>query len=71
MHRKPLPSMPPLPAHLKAKLRARSMCAEQTIDRWWNDRGSVRDATDQRLTRAARDEGVRHPSDGDSTRESP
>ena len=64
MNRKPLPPPAPLPAHLKAKLRARSMCAEQTIDRWWTNRRSVRDATDQRLTRAALDEGISHPSDG-------
>jgi hypothetical protein len=66
MHCKPLPFPLPLPAHVKARLRARSMCAEQTIDRWWRDRRSVRDATDQRLTRAAQDEGIRHPSDGNS-----
>jgi hypothetical protein len=64
MHCKLLTSPPRLPAHVKACLRARSLCAEQTIDRWWKDRRSVRDATDLRLTRAAQDEGIRHPSDG-------
>ncbi len=63
MHRKPLPALPTLPPHLKAKLRARSMCAEETIARWWNDRAGVRDATDQRLTQAAREEGIAHPAD--------
>jgi hypothetical protein len=67
MHRKPLPVPTPLPAHLKARLRARSMCAEQTIDRWWNDRTRVRDATDQRLTQAAHEEGIAHPSEAGET----
>ena len=57
------PSPAPLPAHLKARLRARSMCSEKTIARWWFDRSLVRDATDQRLTRAAQEEGLLHPSD--------
>jgi len=47
------------------------MCAEKTIDRWWNDRRSVRDATDQRLTRAAHEEGLRHPSDDAAAQETP
>lgn len=55
--------MSPLPAHLKAKLRAESLCAEQTIDRWWKNPSTVRDATDQRLTAAAHAIGLALPSD--------
>ena len=57
------PLSKPLPSRVKARLRAASMCAEQTIDRWWTDRASVRDATDHRLTEAAREIGLIHPSD--------
>lgn len=63
MHRKLPASRPALSAHQRAKLRARSMCAEQTIDRWWRDRRSVREATDERLTQAAREEGIEHPGE--------
>ncbi len=63
MDRNSLAVPPRLPVHQKARLRARSMCAEQTIDRWWRDRSRVPDATDQRLTQAARDEGLVHPSE--------
>jgi hypothetical protein len=43
-----------LPASVKAQLRAISMCSEKTIERWWADQDSVRDATHQRLTAAAK-----------------
>jgi hypothetical protein len=46
-----------------AQLRATSLCDEATIAKWWNDRGSVRRATDERLSQAAIGLGITHPSD--------
>lgn len=52
--------MEALTPHLVAQLRARSMCADKTIGRWWRGQ-TVRDASRVRLEQAARELGVVAP----------
>jgi hypothetical protein len=52
-----------VPLRVCAKLRAVTLCDEDTIARWWRDREAVRTATDERLTEAARSLGIAHPND--------
>jgi hypothetical protein len=47
----------------RARLRAESLCDEQTIERWWAGRHRVRDATAERLTAAAHRLGIARPND--------
>ena len=46
-----------------AQLRAASLCDEATIAKWWKNRDSVRRATDERLSQAAKGLGILHPGD--------
>ena len=47
----------PLPSHTVALIRARSLCAEKTIVRWWRGE-NVRDASRFRIEEAARALGI-------------
>ena len=54
------PPRPPLAPSARAQLRAMTMCAEKTVDRWWRgDR--VQPVNNERLTRAAEQLGLLPP----------
>lgn len=52
---------PPLRTSDKATLRAASLCADKTIERWWRGE-NVRGASAERLERAAAQTGISRPS---------
>jgi hypothetical protein len=49
---------PPLSPHMRALLRAETMCAIETIDAWWTESRPVREATAIRLKLGARKLGL-------------
>jgi hypothetical protein len=48
----------PLTVMQRAQLRAKTMCADETIDAWWSGRRAVRPATAARLGAAAGELGI-------------